>query len=130
LAKIFEVKEGQQINDIKFDLGHEVPRRLVRVRVTWGDGSPVHRATAYLRDAHNPNSSVVNEQTETDANGEALLEGFIDTDYDVDANAVCEGTAASRDIEKKVISAAISEAFVELRVPERKCTLKGNRYLE
>jgi len=129
-AKVVEVKENQKITDIEFDLGREVPRRLVHVKVTWPDGSPVYKATAYLRDAHNPYSSVADEQTETDDHGEATLEGFIDTDYDVDANAVCRGNAATRDVKKKIIPAGTSEAFVNLRVPGRKCVLVGNKYLE
>jgi hypothetical protein len=129
-AKIIEVKAGQQIENLEFDLGTEVPRRLVHVRVTWSDGSPVHKATAYLRDAHNPYSSVAEEQTETDENGEVILEGFIDTDYDVDANAVCKGTAATRDIKKKVIPATPSNTSVQLHVIGKKCVLVGNGYID
>lgn len=128
-AKVIDVTEGQQVTGIDFDLGLEVPRRQIHVRVTWADGSPVRRATAYLRDAHNPYSSVANKQTETNEKGEALLEGFIDTAYDVDANAVCKGAPASRDIKKKVIAAGTTDAFVELRVSGRKCVLVGNDYL-
>ena len=122
-ATLIEVKEGSSVSDLKFHVGAEVPRRSVRVRVTWKDGSPAANATAYLRDAHNPYSSVAEKQTPTDANGEALLVGFVNTDYDVDANAVCKGTAASRDVHKKVIKASPEEAYVELVISGRKCPL-------
>ncbi|HYH00949.1 MAG TPA: carboxypeptidase-like regulatory domain-containing protein [Terriglobales bacterium] len=129
-AEVFEIREGQQVNNIEFNVGSEVPRRRVHVRVTWPDGTPAPKATAYLRDAHNSYSSVADEQTETDSNGEAVLEGFIDTDYDVDANANCARTLDSRDVKLKVIPASSADAYVELRVAGPKCVLVGNRYLQ
>jgi hypothetical protein len=125
-ARVFEVRQGEQVEGIEFDLGSEVPRRRVHVRVLWKDGSPAVKATTYLRDAHNPYSSVAEKQTETDANGEAALEGFIDTDYDVDANAVCTGSEVTRDIKKKFIVASAADAFLELQVSGRKCVLVGS----
>jgi hypothetical protein len=122
-ATLIELHSGEQIKDLKFDVGKEVARRRVRVRVTWADGSPAANATAYLRDAHNPYSSVADKQTPTDAKGEAILEGFVDTDYDVDANAVCKGRSISNQIEKKIIPASPAEAFVELIIKGRKCPL-------
>ena len=127
-ATVFEVTAGQEIKDVEFNLGSEVARRHVLVQVTWEEGSPAVNATAYLRDAHNPYSSVANEQTPTDSNGKATLEGFVDTDYDVDANAVCKGRSGSNQIEKKIIPAGPQDAFVELTVKGRKCLLVAKRY--
>jgi hypothetical protein len=129
-AAVIEVHAGEQIGNIEFNVGTEVARRRVRVRVTWANGSPAINATAYLRDAHNPYSSVANEQTLTDANGEALLEGFVDTDYDVAANAVCKGRSISNAVETKVISASAGDAFVQLTVKGRKCPLADWRHTE
>ncbi|HXY01677.1 MAG TPA: hypothetical protein VEI54_12210 [Candidatus Limnocylindrales bacterium] len=122
-ATEIEVHSGERIANIEFGVGNEVKRRHVRVRVTWSDGSPAENATAYLRDAHNPYSSVADEQTPTNAKGEAVLEGFINTDYDVDANAVCKGRSSSNSIEKKIIPASSEDAFVTLTVKGRKCSL-------
>jgi hypothetical protein len=127
-ATLFEVTAGQEIKDVEFNLGSEVARRHVLVRVTWEDESPAVNATAYLRDAHDPDSSVADEQTPTDSNGKATLEGFVDTDYDVDANAVCKGRLASKQIKKKIIPASSTDAFVELTVKGRKCSLVLKRY--
>jgi hypothetical protein len=122
-ASVIEVHAGEQIRNIEFNVGSEVGRRRVRVRVTWEDGTPAQNATAYLRDAHNPDSSVADEQTPTDANGEAVLEGFVDTDYDVDANATCKGRSVSKGIKKKIIPASAADAFVRLMIRGRKCAL-------
>lgn len=122
-ATVIEVRAGEQIGNIEFNVGNEVTRRLVRVRVTWEDGTPAQNATAYLRDAHNPYSSVADEQTPTDANGEAVLEGFVDTDYDVDANGTCKGRSVSKGIKKKIIPASAADAFVGLTIHGRKCAL-------
>jgi len=127
-AAVIEVHPTEKLEGLKFDVGSEVQRRNVRVRVTWSDGSPAANATAYLRDAHNPYSSVANEQTPTNANGEAILEGFVDTDYDVDANAVCKGRSSSNQIEKKIIPSGPADAVVELMVKGRKCSLVVERY--
>jgi hypothetical protein len=129
-ATVIEVHAGERIGNIEFNVGGEVARRRVRVRVTWANGSPAINATAYLRDAHNPYSSVADEQTLTDANGEALLEGFVDTDYDVAANAVCKGRSISNAVETKVISASAGDAFVRLTVKGRKCPLADWRHTE
>jgi len=118
-----EVHKGEKIENLKFNIGNEVPRRLVRVRVSWADGSPAENATAYLRDAHNPYSSVAGKQTPTDSKGEAVLEGFINTDYDVDANAVCKGRSSSNKIQKRIIPASSTDAFVTLTVRGPKCSL-------
>src|SRR5260370_21777194 len=72
-ATVIEVHAGERIGNIEFNVGSEVRRRRLRPRATWANGSPAINATAYLRDAHNPYSSVADEQTLTDANGEALL---------------------------------------------------------
>jgi hypothetical protein len=122
-ATVLEVHAGQEIKGIEFNLGEEVARRHVRVRVSWTDGSPAETATAYLRDAHDPYSSVAEKQTPTDANGEAILEGFVNTDYDVTANAVCKGRSISNKVETKVISASPKDAFVKLTTKGRKCSL-------
>jgi hypothetical protein len=122
-AEIIDLHASEHIRNLEFKVGNEVARRRVRVRVTWGDGTPAPNATAYLRDAHNPYSSVAEKQTPTDVNGEALLEGFVDTDYDVDANAVCKGHSGSNKIENKTISASPKDAFVSLTVKGRKCPL-------
>jgi len=127
-ATVFEVTAGQEIKDVEFNPGSEVGRKHVHVRVTWEDGSPAVNGTAYLRDAHNPDSSVADEQTPTDSNGKAILEGFVDTGYDVDANAVCKGRSASKQIKKKIIPASSADAFVELTVKGRKCSLVVERY--
>lgn len=129
-ATVVEVHAGEQIGHIEFNVGGEVARRRVRVRITWANGSPAINATAYLRDAHNPYSSVADEQTLTNANGEALLEGFVDTDYDVAANAVCKGRSISNAVETKVISASAGDAFVQLTVKGRKCPLADWRHTE
>jgi len=122
-ARVIEVHPAERIEGLRFDIGNEVARRRVHVRVAWSDGSPAEKATAFLRDAHNPYSSVAEKQTPTNAKGEALLEGFVDTDYDVDANAVCKGRSVSNKIEKKIISASEADAFVALTVKGRKCEL-------
>lgn len=122
-ASVLEIHPGEELKDIEFSLGNEVARRQVRVQVTWADGSPAVNATAYLRDAHDPYSSVADEQTPTDANGEAVLAGFVDTDYDVAANAVCKGHSASRQVETKTIPASAEDALVALTVKGRKCRL-------
>jgi hypothetical protein len=127
-ATVFELTASQEIKEVEFDLGNEVARRHVHVRVTWEDGSPAVNATAYLRNAHDPYSSVANEQTPTDSNGKATLEGFEDTDYDVDANAVCKGRSASKQIKKAIIPANSADAFVEWTVKGRKCSLLVERY--
>jgi hypothetical protein len=122
-ASVLEVHPGQELKGIEFNLGNQVARRHVRVRVEWADGSPAVNATAYLRDAHDPYTSVADKQTPTNTNGEALLEGFIDTDYDVAANAVCKSKSISRRVETKVISASPKDAFVALTVKGPKCQL-------
>ncbi len=122
-ATVIEVHAGEQIGNIEFNVGSEVARRRVRVRVTWEDGTPAQNATTYLRDAHNPYSTVADKQTATDANGEAVLEGFVDTDYDVDANGTCKGRSVSNGIKKKVLPASAADAFVRLTIPGRKCAL-------
>jgi hypothetical protein len=127
-AAVIKVHPTEKIEGLKFDIGSEVQRRHVRVRVMWSDGSLAVNATAYLRDAHNPYSSVADEQTPTNANGEAILEGFVDTDYDVDANAICKGHSSSNQIEKKIIPSGPTDAFVELTVKGRKCPLVKERY--
>jgi hypothetical protein len=123
-ASIFEVHEGEKIEDLKFVLGKEVARRLVHVRVLWADGSPAENATAYLRDAHNPYSSVADRQTPTDEKGEAVLEGFVDTDYDVDANAECKKPSGARNVVKEIISASDKDALVTLHIKGSKCVLE------
>jgi len=122
-AAVISIGAGEAIDNLKFDVGDEVQRRHVRVRVVWADGSPAENATAYLRDAHNPYSSVADKQTLTDARGQALLEGFINTDYDVAANAVCKGHSISKKVQTKVIPASVTDAFVTLTVQGHKCSL-------